>query len=178
MAGAIGVCVAAIYYVINLRETRRNRTLAFTTSISQRQLSDDWMQKMAELFHMEWKDFDDFRTKYDSHVNLDNYVKRNIVFGTFDFMGYMLKRDLVDRDIIYQIAGEMAVILWIKFGPIIQEYRRLGDFAADTFTNFEDLAAEMAKIKREKDPTWISTSLFSEADYNKAFKDKTYQNPP
>jgi len=35
MAGALGVFIAAIYYVLNLRETNKNRKIAFTTNFMQ-----------------------------------------------------------------------------------------------------------------------------------------------
>ena len=31
IAGALGVCVAAVYYVLNLRETTKNRRISYTT---------------------------------------------------------------------------------------------------------------------------------------------------
>ncbi|MGD0805847.1 MAG: hypothetical protein ABSA11_17430, partial [Candidatus Bathyarchaeia archaeon] len=35
IAGALGVCVAAIYYMLNLREVRQNRRISFTSNLLQ-----------------------------------------------------------------------------------------------------------------------------------------------
>ena len=52
----------------------------------------------------------------------------------------------------------------------IEEYREMGDYAKDSYSNFEHVAFEMVKIKVMKDPSYKgSTSVFTTKDYEKAF---------
>jgi hypothetical protein len=169
VAAAIGVLIAATYYVMNLRETNKNRKIAFTTNLIQMTLSEDWQRKMTQLLNMEWSSFEDFVKKYDSKVNEDNYVKRNTVLGTFDYLGYVLKEELIDKNAIYNVAGDYIIFMWMKFHTVIEGYRNNGDYAVDTFANFEYIAFEMARMRRLKDPLWRTRSYFSEEDYRNAF---------
>jgi hypothetical protein len=169
IAGALGVSVAAIFYIINLQETRKNRRITFTTNLVQMTLSEDWQRKMTQLLNSEWSSFEDFVKKYDSKVNEDNYVKRNCVLGTFDYLGYVMKEGLIDRNAIYNVSAEPIIFMWMKYHSIIEGYRKSGDYASDTYANFEYIAYEMASMKRLKDASWRTSSYFSEGDYKGAF---------
>ena len=57
---------------------------------------------------MEWTDFEDFTNKFDSSVNMDNFEKRYSLWSFYDGMGMLLKKDLVDREMIYYLFG----IIW------------------------------------------------------------------
>ena len=69
MVAATGVLVAAVFYILNMRETTRNRRLTLTNNLMQNFTSEEGSRRWLELMTMEWKDFDDFRAKYDSSLN-------------------------------------------------------------------------------------------------------------
>jgi hypothetical protein len=75
--------IAAVYYVMNLREQRRNRIITFTQNLMQTFNTVETFKIQGELLNMEWKDYDDFE-KYGSDNNLDNYGKRMFFFYTFE----------------------------------------------------------------------------------------------
>ncbi len=50
IAGALGVCVAAAYYVLNLREVRLNRIASNLTTPSSYQSQSDLETRHAKLF--------------------------------------------------------------------------------------------------------------------------------
>ena len=59
---------------------------------------------------MEWADFDDFAQKYDSIVDMDNFTKRYVSWYFYDRMGLLLKKKLVDKEMIYYLmAGDSAI---------------------------------------------------------------------
>ncbi len=82
IAGALGVCVAAIYYLINLRETLRNRRLAFSQNVVQNMQNLEWQQRFMEVMNMHWIDFDDFVKRFDSSVNVEMYARRHSILTT------------------------------------------------------------------------------------------------
>jgi len=94
MAAAIGVFVAAIYYVMTLRITQRNmrmpletRKLQFITNSAQHLLNEEGFKRYGELMNMEWRDYDDFERKYGSDFNMDNFAKRSTAWTTYSTFG-------------------------------------------------------------------------------------------
>jgi hypothetical protein len=59
-AGAISVVLGVIYYMINLRETMRNRRVTLTNALMQSFVSEEVSKRHAEIMQAEWEDFDDF----------------------------------------------------------------------------------------------------------------------
>jgi hypothetical protein len=60
IAGALGVCVAAVYYVMNLRaqqtnmrEAEKNRKLAFTMNMMQNLQSKEANRRFVDLMNMQ-----------------------------------------------------------------------------------------------------------------------------
>src|SRR5512136_1998725 len=110
IAGALGVCVAAIFYVLNLRISQKNqeisqrnmkttletRKLQFVTSITSQLLSEEGQRRYGELLNMEWRDYDDFEKKYGSDNNLDNYAKRFCVWYIFNTLGMLVREKLIE----------------------------------------------------------------------------------
>ena len=121
---------------------------------------------------MSWTDIDDFLRQYDSSVNPDNYAKRNQLFGTYDLIGYLLKRGLLDADTLFAVSQFIMVGVWVKFKPIVEYYRRVSG-GKDLYENWEYAARVMAEYKERVDPTWwYTTTNFSREDYEKAFRSK------
>jgi hypothetical protein len=154
IAGALGVCVAAFYYVLNLNEVRLNRRLTFTTNFILPITSKDGMQNFAKFIAMRWSDFDDFKKKYDHTVDPENFVARQTYWQTCEALGYQLKRGLIDIETVYEMAGEHIIDTWLMFKPLIEEYKRFGQYGKDSYANFEYLVDRLMKIKLERDPTY------------------------
>jgi hypothetical protein len=175
IAGALGVCVAAFYYVMNLRvqqtnmrEAEKNRKLTFTTNILQNLNSKESSRRWIDLMNMEWKDFDDFYKKYDSRVNPDNWADRNTWMGMLDLLGYQYRVGLIDLETVYQTSWTNVLTTWMKFKPIIDEYKK-SDYAKDYYLNFEYLANALARLKKERDSSWSGPAGFFKADFDGTF---------
>ena len=162
------VTIAAIYYAIILREQARNRRIALTNSVVQQVSSEAGVRSVIEQFQMKWRDIEDFRAKYDSDVNLDNSTKRHSYWIQMDTLGYLLKNKLVEPDIIYISGGWMAMMLWVRFKPLIEELRRT-EMGMDAYSYFEFLAKEMFRMKMERDPEYPSHTNRSKEEWEKAF---------
>jgi hypothetical protein len=109
IAGALGVCVAAAYYVMNLRTTQKNlkttletRKIQLITNLSHEIFNEEGFHKFGELLNMEWRDYDDFeKKKYGSDVNLDNYSKRMSTLYIFNSAGSLPREKLVEPETLY-----------------------------------------------------------------------------
>jgi hypothetical protein len=150
VAAAIGVCVAAFYYAMNLRETTRNRRATLSMNIMQSFLSEEGALRWVDLLSMQWKDFDDYVKKYDSSVNRENFAKRAAFWNTCDMLGYQYRTGILDIQTIYNVGGIWIWNAWRKFKPIIEEYRKW-EWSSDAFENFEYLANVLSKMQGDKD---------------------------
>jgi hypothetical protein len=172
IAGALGVCVAAFYYALNIRENTRSRRVALTNTLIQSFISEEGSRRWIDLMNMEWKDFDDFYRKYDSTVNPENYAKRNAVYNICDILGYQYLSGQLDLGTLWTICNMAVPTAWMKFGPIIEEYKKRGEIHKHAYEHFEYLAYELLKIMAKTDPTFKMSPIFKSDEHYRAFKRK------
>ncbi len=98
MVAATGVLVAAVFYIMNLREQRRNARLTLETrkiglidSLQKQLISEDGMRNYFELMNYEWRDYDDFEHKYGSDFNVNAAAKRYNMYSMYNEVGALLK---------------------------------------------------------------------------------------
>ena len=150
MVAATGVLVAAGYYIVNLRETIRNRRITFANTSIQTFLSEEGVLRWLEIANMQWKDFDDFVKKYDSTVNKELAAKRLSFRNTCEALGYQYRSGAIDFDTLYNVGGPYVMSCWLKFKPIIERYRKW-EWADEMYSNWEFLAEKMEKVAAERD---------------------------
>jgi hypothetical protein len=147
IAGALGVCVAAGYYVMNLRIGERNRKTQLSMNLAEKLNSKEFLQNMMDVLSLKWNNVDDYLKKYDSTVNPESYVLRNHVWFTFDSLGGLMREGLVDSGIVFNAAGGNCISVWGMYKPVFDYYRRV-EFGPRWLENFEYLAKEMYKLGR------------------------------
>jgi hypothetical protein len=136
IAGALGVCVAAFYYVTNLRLTQRNQELSLKSqqqTLETRQIQiftqfyDRFFTNMEAFFELlnqwSWKDLDDFWQKYGPESNPIEWSKLRRVFSPWEQMGVLVHEGVVDPKYIYYWAGPQPADLWEKFYPVVLGFR-------------------------------------------------------
>jgi len=105
MVAATGVLIVAVFYILNLRETTKNRRATLTNSLMQTFTSEKGHKRDLELYMMEWKDFDDFDKKYHPTVNPDSSVKRMATWLTYEAIGLQYRTGLLDMNQINAVGG-------------------------------------------------------------------------
>ena len=159
-AAAIGVCAAAVYYAMVLREQRRNMRLTLETrriglidSIITRTINEEGYRSWFELLRYEWKDYEDFERKYGSENNVDAAAKRYASWALFNSVGMMLRKGMVEAEDLYDMGMMAPIFLWEKYKPIIEENRRRynGQYYLQ---NLEYLAGEMLRVVKGRDPSY------------------------
>ena len=154
IAAAIGVCIAASYYVLNLRETTKNRRAATSNNVQQLFLTEEWQQRFLDVMSMQWKDFEDFKRKYDSSVNPQSYIKRNSILVQYDNVGRQYRSGVIDLDAFGSVSAYALVLTWLKFKLIIEGFRGL-EYPRDGFSDFEYIAEALEKRLSDRDPEFM-----------------------
>jgi hypothetical protein len=149
VAAAIGVCIAAFYYILTLWNNNRTRHAQLFMQLSNELWSKEQLEETAELFRMEWDDLNDFYRKYDSSVNPKNYALRASLWNKLDATGLLLKKGLIDREMVYYLLGGFyAIWIWKKFEPIIKHDREALNLPEYNVW-FEYLSNETARMRKE-----------------------------
>jgi hypothetical protein len=158
IAGALGVCVAAVYYVMtlktqqaNVKETANNRRAMFSSNVMEYASSEEWSMRWIELMSMQWSDFEDFKKKYDSAAEPKLFAKRSSVFFRYDLLGSQLRSGVITIDDINTAVGWAIVLLWLKFKPVIEAYRGW-EYPKKAYSDFEFLSNMLLKRLSESDP--------------------------
>jgi hypothetical protein len=137
MVAATGVLVAAVYYIYNMGQTRKTQELALksqqqTLDTRQAQLfmqiydkstQKEFMKDMFEIFsEWKWTDYTDFQKKY--RLNPENYIKFWTVSDYFEGIGVLVKRKLIDPEMVDDMMSGWVIKFWEKIGPMTLEDRR------------------------------------------------------
>ena len=151
MVAATGVIVAAIFYILNLRETVRNRKITLTTTFMEPFSSKEGLRDFIELSSMDWSDLEDFKKKYDSRVNPENFVLRMSMWNRCEKVGQLYREGMLDLGTIVSGGNAWIQYMWAKFKPVIEMYRG-SDFGPYSYRDFEYIAGKLVEYfeKREK----------------------------
>jgi len=149
MAGALGVCVAAIYYMLNMRLSIKAREMQICREFASDYTSEHGMTRYGTMMTMEWNDYEDFMNKYGrSHPDL--YGKWISQFFSFEMWGLLLERRIIDPELIYYLGGYGAIRSWDKYKDVIQGFRD-NYWGPDFMLKSEYLVNLMVKIKMKHD---------------------------
>ena len=167
MVAATGVLVAAVFYILNLRVSQRNQELMLKSqeqnletrrigvidSITSRIIDSDGTRDYMELLRYEWKDYEDFERKYGSENNLEAATRRYTHWNSYNEIGWMLRKGIVEADDLYDAGVIGSIFVWAKYKPVIEEIRRRY-FGQGYLRDFEYLAGEIVKVAKKRDPNY------------------------
>jgi hypothetical protein len=167
---AASVSVAAIYYIMTLRVQQENmkatlqtRRINLIATLSTNLLTREGMRDHYEILSYEWSDYEDFSRKYGQRSNPEAAIKRHLTWLVYNNMGAMLRKGMVEAEDLYDGGIAVGVILmWEKYGQLINQYARSSLNGKDYCSDFEYLAGEMFKEKRKRDPTYRVPDIFAE----------------
>lgn len=124
MAEAIGIIVGVIIALIQLRKIGETRQAELFMGLYETFRDKEFQKQYGELlFKYEWQDFEDFEKKFSAWSDIDAYSSWVAVSMYFEGMGVLVKRKLIDIDLVDDMISSQILLLWDKFGPIVKEYR-------------------------------------------------------
>ena len=150
--GALSFWIAAVYYVLNLREISRNRRITLTTTVLEPFMTKEGYGDLLDLLVMEWTDFEDFKSKYDHKTDPENARMRLATWNRFETIGMLCKEGLLDVNTIYYVVGGVLQVLWFKFKPVIEMYRET-EYDKEAYSNFEYLAEKVFEYTQSRKST-------------------------
>ena len=165
-----GVLAGFSYYVLTVRASQRNmrqtletRQIGLIDNMVTRSMSQQGFQNFFELLRYEWNDFEDFEKKYGSENNLEATAKRFSVWQDYNLIGLMLRKGLVEADVLCDMGVQGVIFLWEKYKPIIEEERKRY-MSMNFLSDFEYLAGEMLRVVTERDSTYMIPETLDKYD--------------
>ena len=157
-----GVIAGFSYYVLTVRATRKNSRVQLVSQLSRNVGTENGVKHHFMLLNMDWENYEDFEKKYGSDTNLESVSMRYSNWNTYNDLGYMLRKGMVDSEDLYNISGTGIGVIyqWAKWGSIIREQRRRYNGSA-WMKDIEYLAGEMLRIKLREDPSFKVPETFS-----------------
>jgi len=125
IAGALGVCIAAVYYVLNMRETQRTSKAALETRHAQLFMEIYHDLYSRELILARYKlesinNWDDFLNMWNDQ---EKRVAFNTLTGCFEAIGVLVRENLVDIRLVTLLSSGLITGFWKKYSPYILQYR-------------------------------------------------------
>ena len=154
IAGALGVCVAAIYYMFTLRINMKTQQQNVETRQAQLFLQlyhtyheKDWVSALHNaIYYIDFKGFDDWYEKYGPS-NPEKFQSFDLLSHSFEGAGILVRRGLIDPSLVDDLVSEEFLGYWEKFGPIVKEFRR-----RDNNPHICENQEYMYNLLREKHP--------------------------
>jgi hypothetical protein len=151
MAGALGVCVAAIYYVLNMRTTLQTRQAQLFM-----QLFDRWTSSEFALNYGKAR-YEICPKLNNSPEELSTFIYQNTnesfnpeVFLTFhqltlffEGVGVLVQKDLINIDLVERLFSDRVIWFWGMMKPRILFSRE--HQGPKLYSNFEWLYDEMVR---------------------------------
>ena len=147
---ATSIVIAATYYIMVIGNTIRTRQAQLFMQIYQGYSSEKLQNTYYELLHFEWDDYADFERKYGSGDHPELAAEREAHWAWFDGMGVLLKKKLIDPEVVFETLGHGGVLfMWTKFESIIKAQREIYNMPL-RLNGFEYLAEQMKKMTEQR----------------------------
>ena len=146
----LGLTVSIVYYTTVLQNANETRQTRLFWDIHGSHISLPTMAITAELaYEWEWKDLDDFDEKYMMPNNKEDNVKFLHYFASLERIGVLMRRGLIDPELVYDSQMGTIIHIWEKFSPLMDEMRiKLN--APHIYVDPEHVYNELIQIRRER----------------------------
>jgi len=149
---SVGVFLAAIYYIFQLRYNMKAREMEICRLNTLDYASEQGMRRYATVMSMEWKDYEDFWKKYGPS-NPEMFGKWTSQFLTWETLGTLVRNRVVRAERLYDLGAYGAIQGWEKFKDIIQNRRDVA-WGQDYMSNAEFFTQEMLRVKTKRDASF------------------------
>lgn len=119
--------------------------------------SSELQQAMVKIINLEFKDYDDFVKKYGPLASEKPEQMAIMTIGNYcETLGTLVKRRLMDLDLVYEFWGHNLLLYWEKVKPLAEGAIKQYDqpwWGESIETNAEYLCKEMKKREQQQTKT-------------------------
>ena len=115
----ISVPIGVLYHIMTLNNQSRNQKLTLENrnaqllmTIYDKYTETELLRQQINILSKEWKDIDDFWDNYGPSSNPEFYTQFSRLAYYFDGIGVLVRRELVEKDAIYDLMGAHILQYW------------------------------------------------------------------
>ena len=143
-----GVFVAAIYYILQLRNQIRMRQSDLLMRMHLAFISREFCDAALKVLSTDYEDYDDFLKKYGHPFAQGPVQAEFLMLGTyFEGIGFLAKRKLIDMNLVSELIP--AAMFWEKARSMSEGLRKQLN-QPRIYEWFEYLAHEQEKCLQQK----------------------------
>jgi hypothetical protein len=157
LVAIFGVIAGFTYYVLTVRANQRNQKQQLETrktqmfmQLYQSKYDREGLENAFTILNLEWDDINDYMEKYGLAEHPDIGAMVESQSGYMEGLGILVKEGMVDIEMVYKVAGSRILLLWFKMETMLKGFRDPFWGVPDYAENFEYLANEMIKMRRQK----------------------------
>ena len=117
VVAAVSIVVAVIFAILELRDAAKQRKSQILMNLYSRFGSSDFANALERIRTCEYEDYNDYLKKYGVS---DIYL----VGSVFEGLGFLMHRELVDKDLASLFSSSETLITWEKIKPMVEEARK------------------------------------------------------
>jgi hypothetical protein len=148
IVAAAGVMVGVVYYILDMRNQTRIRQTDLILRLQSDWRSRELRNSYEVVMNMKFKDFDEYAEKNPLWTGTPELRAIADVGSFFDSIGILLRRRLIDIEMVDEIFSFYVKTAWEKVKPFVEGRRRELD---PRFRKpFEYLYNELKKREQQK----------------------------
>ena len=150
IVAAISVIVGVTLAVLQLRHIVKTRQVDLVIRLYTTFGSKEFQEALMKTMTLKFKDFDDFREKYASSSDYSKnpeFIANEMVSVFFEGIGVLLRRGLIDIELVEDLFSGPIKSTWEKMKPLIEGYRKT--MYPQAYEWFEYLHNEMQKREQK-----------------------------
>jgi len=149
IAGALGVCIAATYYLIALRNTEKIKSRDLVFQRLNINMIDHYRILLDVLNIRDWNTYKEYWDKYGMINNPEVNAKILYVINHYNCLGILMKDGIIKADEVFQLyQPNSAYAIYAMYEPYIvtqRMNRHLKPTCPDNYEGFEYLYNEIKK---------------------------------
>ena len=109
---ALGILVAATYYILTLRNQNRTRQAQLFMQIYSQWNSEEFARMRLEIRKMNYESFEDLVEKYGFEVNPDSWIARHSLCRFYSGLGMLVHDGEIELSRVEDMMGDIIVGSW------------------------------------------------------------------
>lgn len=142
VVAAASVVAGVIYYSFQLRNQTKMRQTDLVMRLYSTMSSKEWLEAWEKVRGREILNYNNYKKQY-------GLVEFNEVVNVFEEVGVLLRRKLIDIELVDDLFSGSVKMVWEKAKPIIEDSRKLSN-RPRLLRNLEYLANEMKKREQQQ----------------------------
>jgi hypothetical protein len=152
LVAASGVLIGVAYYIVSIRnQVQTRQAQLFMNLYNVIQNKDFYKRFLNQISEWEYKDYNDFETKYGFEANPEENTYWHLNTNFLESISILVNRGLVPIELVHAWLGNYPILHWEKYRPYIVGLRER--IYPDAFIENERFYNRLVEYRRKHPAT-------------------------